>query len=261
MATYVLGDLQGCYATLEALLARIAWDPARDEVWLVGDVVNRGAGSLEALRWARAHAARCVLGNHDLHLLGVAAGVREQRPGDTLDAVLAAPDREELIDWLRARPPLERDGGRLLVHAGLLPEWSLARAEELAAAAGRELAGPGWREFLARYYRRKERERDPVLAGLWAMTMIRVLDAEGRPTRELSDYKGPPAGRPPGSEPWFAWAPAAWPGVRVLFGHWAALGLHTQEGATGLDTGCVWGGALTAYRLEDGAVFQEPSRG
>lgn len=263
MATYVVGDVQGCFATFERLLASFEWRPGRDQVWLAGDLVNRGQGSLEVLRWARAHASVAVLGNHDLHLLAVAAGLREARRGDTLAPILAAPDREALLDWLRARPlvHLARDpsgaGEWLMVHAGLLPSWSRSEALRLAETASARLAGPASAEFLSGLFSRKARARDEVLRATRVLTSIRCVGPSGQP---LDDYKGDLAGRPAGAEPWFDAPGRAWAGqARVLFGHWAALGLHTGREAIGLDSGCVWGRTLSAYRLEDGRVFGAPA--
>lgn len=256
MATYVIGDLQGCMSSCEALLARIEHDPARDELWLAGDLVNRGPRSLDALRWAREAASQVVLGNHDLHLLAVSAGLRRQKKKDTLAPILGAPDREELLEWLRGRPLLVRAQGAVMIHAGLLPEWTLDEAEAQASELSDELRGPGWRGLLERYFAR-QRAKSPLLRALEALTTLRTLDAEGRP---LAGFKGPPAERPAGSEPWFSAPGRRWEGAeRVFFGHWAALGFHEAPGAVGLDSGCVWGKALSAYRLEDDAHFCQPA--
>ena len=262
MATYVVGDLQGCCSTLRALLTSLAFDPERDEAWLVGDLVNRGADSLGALRWAREHASATVLGNHDLHLLAVAAGLREQRRGDTLDEILAAPDREELLDWL-ADQPFHRwvpghsgAPGWLMVHAGILPGWSLKRASRLAERASEALREDR-RGFLKRLFDSKARRRDPLLAAARTLTTLRCVDQEGAP---YGDFKGPPSERPRGTQPWFSAPRRAWAGeCRVLFGHWAALGLRVEEDAVALDSGCVWGRGLSAYRLEDGALVTAPT--
>ncbi|MBL4844520.1 MAG: symmetrical bis(5'-nucleosyl)-tetraphosphatase [Planctomycetes bacterium] len=262
MATYVVGDLQGCNATLRSLLQTLAIDPGSDEVWLTGDLVNRGANSLDALRWAREHAQVTVLGNHDLHLLAVALGIRGQRPGDTLDAILDAPDRDELLDWL-ASQPLHRSAPAqagapawLLVHAGLLPTWTLEEASRLATQASEALRADR-RGFLEGLFDRKARRRDPLLAATRALTTLRCVDDQG----ELyADHKGEPSDRPDGTHPWFSAPTRAWAGqCRVLFGHWAALGLHVGEEAVGLDSGCVWGRGLSAYRLEDGALVTAPT--
>jgi len=259
MATYVVGDLQGCHATLQALLAAVEFSSERDRVWFVGDLVNRGASSLEALRWVRDHGHATVLGNHDLHLLAVGAGIREQRSGDTLSPILKAPDRDELLDWLasqpfvRRSPPLDGRGPDwLMVHAGLLPGWTRDQVTTVARAASHAL-----REdrvgFLEGLFSRKSRRRDPLLGAVRALTTLRCVDQEGD---AFGGHKGAPDQRPPGTYPWFAAPGRAWKGqCRVLCGHWAALGLRVDPEVVSLDSGCVWGRELSAYRLDDGEVF------
>lgn len=263
MAIYAVGDVQGCYRTLERLLARLGFDRRSDRLWLVGDLVNRGPRSLEVLRWAREMGDRvtAVLGNHDLHLLGRAAGTRRAKPKDTLDSVLGARDRDSLLDWLRRRPLLHRDGDRVLVHAGLLPAWTVARAEALAreaeawlrepkADALRALARDGprsWREDLG--------EKDRMRLAVESFTRLRTCGPDGRICRS---FTGAPEQAPDGCLPWFAVPGRSSRGVTVVCGHWAALGLRIEPGLVALDTGCVWGRELTAVRLDDGAVFQEP---
>jgi bis(5'-nucleosyl)-tetraphosphatase (symmetrical) len=265
MATYAVGDVQGCFTTLERLLRRIDFDLRRDRLWLVGDLVNRGPSSLEVLRWAKSMGKSIVvvLGNHDLHLIACGEGVREPRRRDTFDDVLDAPDREALLEWLIGRPFLHREGDFVLVHAGLLPDWSLEEAEALAWEAQEALrsrkryqlleafeeggASLPWSSGLAR----PERLRLAVEA----FTKIRTLRPAGKLCLEFS---GPPREAPEGCLPWFDLC-ALPPGATVLFGHWAALGLHLGRNAIGLDTGCGWGRSLTALRLEDRRVFQEPS--
>lgn len=260
MATWVLGDVHGCFATLEALLARLEVDWDRDRLWLVGDLVNRGPSSLAALRWAKGLSERmgprlvAVLGNHDLRLVACHAGIARPRPRDTLDGVLAAPDREELVGWLASRPLLHREGDTALVHAGLLPGWTLEEGERRARRVEAALAGP-LREALLQP---PPAERpDPVPTGirqaLAAFTLLRTLGADGRPC----PFSGPPAAAPAGCVPWFRAPGRRSEGATVVFGHWAALGLLVEPRLVAVDTGCVWGQRLTAIRLDDRAVVQE----
>jgi len=261
MATYAIGDVQGCHRTLLELLDRISFHPGRDRLWFTGDLVNRGPRSLAVLRWAKDHDGDLVvvLGNHDLHLLGVAAGVARPRRRDTLAEILGATDREPLLAWLRGRPFLHREAGHVLVHAGLLPAWTVAAAEALAGQASAALRGPTARDFLA------EVLQSPAPAGpagdvaraVLALTRLRLCQSDGT---LHEGFSGPPGEAPAGLLPWFAFPErrsAAW---RVIFGHWAALGLVRTPTLLALDTGCVWGGSLTAVRLEDQATFQVPCR-
>lgn len=260
MTTFVLGDIHGCFATLERLLEALRIDWERDRLWLVGDLVNRGPASLETLRWARRTAARLgsrfvsVLGNHDLHLLGRDLGVAAPGRRDTLDEVLAAADRRELVEWLAGRPFVHRDRDALLVHAGLLPTWSRDDAESLGRSAARRLADPGERRGLLE----EMREAEPVSASARAaavFTRVRTLDR----SETLSSFSGTPGSAPAGFRPWFE-LPGRWrEATPVLFGHWAALGLYRGDGVVGLDSGCVWGRALSALRLEDGTIHQQPA--
>jgi bis(5'-nucleosyl)-tetraphosphatase (symmetrical) len=265
MATYAIGDIQGCYATFERLLARVRFG-AGDRLWLVGDLVNRGARSVDVLRRVRALGARAqvVLGNHDLHLIGRHLGVAPRKRRDTLEDVLTAPDGAELCDWLRRQPLVHAEGQWLLVHAGVLPSWSAADAEREARAVEAELSGGAAREFLA--VARREPEHGvrwsaaqtglPRLqTALWILTRLRTLHADGS---LCLDFDGPPDAAPPGCRAWFD-APGRPASPTVVFGHWSALGLHVGAGAIGLDTGCVWGRALTALRLDDRLVFSEPA--
>ncbi len=250
--------------SLRALLARIDYQPGRDRLWLTGDLVNRGPRSLEVLRWARAQgdSIDTVLGNHDLHLLARAAGVAQRRARDTIEDVLAAPDRDDLIEWLRHRALLVRDGDMLMVHAGLLPEWSPDQAVELARDLEAELRGPRWAALLGSWRGAPGSWRSELEPGvrralaLSAMATLRAVNAEGAMRR---DFNGPPAEAPPGCVPWFDHPARRSREARVVFGHWAALGLLLRDDVAALDTGCVWGGKLTALRLDDGAVFQQPA--
>jgi bis(5'-nucleosyl)-tetraphosphatase (symmetrical) len=259
MATYAIGDVQGCRDELETLLDRIGFDPAVDRLWFVGDLVNRGPHSLEALRLVAGlgNAAVVVLGNHDLHLLALARGGARLRSADaTLRPILEAPDRERLLDWLQSRPMLHHDAllDVTMVHAGLAPQWDidLARrcAAELEAALRCEHSG---RLFEAMYGNQPDLWRDDLEGDdrlrfiTNALTRLRVCDVGGR---LLLEFKGPLDGLPAGALPWFRVPDRRWSGARIVCGHWSALGYLDESGVLGLDTGCVWGGALTAQRID-----------
>jgi bis(5'-nucleosyl)-tetraphosphatase (symmetrical) len=261
VARYAIGDIQGCMSSLERLLALIDFSRHRDQLWLVGDLVNRGPRSLDVLRWAidLGPTVTCVLGNHDLHLLGRAAGATQAKPRDTLDAVLAAADSDRLIDWLRHRPLLHADTRHALVHAGLHPKWTVDDAKARAAEIEHELRGPSWRAFLAQIQGPPPRW-DPRLGGsdrwraiLAYLVRARTLKPDGRVE---PDFDGPPSQAPAGCVPWFRFPDRAWTTHTVVFGHWAALGLDLGPHHAGIDTGCVWGKSLTAFRLDDRSVFQ-----
>jgi bis(5'-nucleosyl)-tetraphosphatase (symmetrical) len=265
LATYAIGDIQGCYDTLTRLLGRIRFTPGVDRILLVGDLVNRGPKSLDVLRWAKTHAGsvETVLGNHDLHLIGRLLGTSGPKRRDTLEDVLAAPDRHELLDWLRQRPLLHREGHYTVVHAGFLPTWSTRDAERLAQEAEAALRSDRAREVL-----RATRERGPfrwndALKGLdrlvaifHGFTLTRTCFADGTPNLE---YNASPREAPPGSRPWFEFPSEQRRDTTVIFGHWAALGLHLGGYELGLDTGAIWGNQLTAIRLDDRAIFHEPA--
>lgn len=265
MATYAIGDLQGCYRSLLALLDKIAFKRGTDVLWFVGDLVNRGPHSLECLRFVRdlGSGAICVLGNHDLHLLARAAGVARAGRHDSLDDILRAEDRDELVSWLRHRPLLHASGKAVLVHAGIPPDWSLDTAQSCAAEVSGMLASSDWRALLANMYGDAPNRWSPDLYGherarfiINALTRMRVVDANGHV--DLS-YKGELAEIPAGTRPWFETLDASLDGVFVIAGHWSALGLHLTDRVALIDTGCVWGRSLTAVRLEDRTVFQVPS--
>ena len=260
MATYAIGDVQGCFASLMALLEAIRFDRRRDTLWFTGDLVNRGPDSLEVLRFAAdlGERAVCVLGNHDLHLLAVAHGQRRLRPKDTLRGILEAPDRDALLDWLRHRPLLYRDDDRdiSLIHAGLPPQWTLAEAQRHARALEAELQGPDFVAHLADITHKTCRRwlpsgptqaRRRYTAG--CLTLLRYCRADG--TLGL-EHKGPPGSQPQPYLPWFAVPHRAHAGHELVFGHWASLGGYRAPGLHGLDTACVWGGRLTALCLETG---------
>ncbi len=258
MAVYAIGDVQGCAAALTALLQKIGFDPSQDRLWFTGDLVNRGPDSLDVLRFVHSLGERAVtvLGNHDLHLLAVAEGFAKLKKRDTLDAVLRASDREPLLDWLRSRPLLHHDAslGFVLVHAGLLPQWDLAAAKRLASEAEVALQGFGAREFFRHMYgdlpdhwREDLRGFDRLRVIVNAFTRLRYCDLEGNMDQR---HKGAPGTQPPDLMPWFRVPTRKSRGLRIITGHWSTLGLHREDGVLGLDTGCLWGGALTAARLD-----------
>jgi bis(5'-nucleosyl)-tetraphosphatase (symmetrical) len=263
MATYAIGDIQGCCDALARLLDRLRFDPAQDRLWFTGDLVNRGPQSLQTLRLVRGFgdSAVTVLGNHDLHLLAVAHGGRRGRR-DSIDDILGAPDRDALLDWLRRRPMLHvsADQRIALVHAGLAPQWTLAQARSCAAEVEAALRGDDYPALLANMYGDEPDQWDAALSGLPryrfiinCLTRLRYCDAEGR--IDLKP-KGPPGTQPPGLFPWFSVPRHRWEGATVVSGHWSSLGrVHWPEYAVyGLDTGCVWGRRLTALRVEDGML-------
>lgn len=265
MATYAIGDIQGCYDALQRLLERIGFDPAADRLWIVGDLVNRGPQSVQVLRYMRdlGDAALVVLGNHDLYLLMVAAGDKRRDGADTLFQVLEAPDREELLQWLAQCPLMHVEGDYAVVHAGLLPAWTVTKAQALAAEVSAALTGPEARQFLLHLAGDRPDRWDDALQG-WprlrvivnAMTRMRFCTPDGRMAMR---GKGPPRKAPAGTVPWFD-APDRFSRTHtIVCGHWSALGFHRREGLISLDSGCVWGGKLTAVRLEDGNVFQVPA--
>ena len=263
MSRYLIGDVQGCLEPLQRLVAGLPLE-AGDRIWFTGDLVNRGPDSLGVLRWVRnlGDRALTVLGNHDLHLLCVAAGHARQHRGDTLASILAAPDREELLGWLRHQPLAHLEDSYLLVHAGVLPEWHAAEVRSLAAEVEAVLQGAGHEDFLRVLYGNQPDRWNPELAGVDrlrlvtnALTRLRLCQSDG--TMDFA-HKGELRDAPAGLVPWFDLDPLAMRDHAVLFGHWSALGLVMRERLIGVDTGCLWGRTLTAVRLEDRAVFAVP---
>lgn len=260
MAVYAIGDLQGCLDPLKRLLDRIGFDPGRDRLWFTGDLVNRGPQSLQALRFVRAlgeHAV-AVLGNHDLHLLATAfADSRPRKRRDTLEDILQAPDRDELLEWLRRRPLLHHEAelAFTLVHAGLPPQWDLPAASAAAAELEAVLGGDEYIDFLKVMYGNQPDLWSPELTGVDrlrfivnAFTRMRYVRADG--SLDLHN-KGPVERAAPGLMPWFRFPGRRSAGLRIVFGHWSLLGGASQDGAFSVDTGCVYGGMLTALRLDD----------
>jgi bis(5'-nucleosyl)-tetraphosphatase (symmetrical) len=258
---YAVGDVQGCNDELQTLIARLRFSPDRDRILFVGDLVNRGPASLEVLRFVRSLGdnAIVVLGNHDLHLLAVAFGIRRNRRSDTLDAVLSAPDRDRLLEWLITRPLAHADvsnGDRtdLLVHAGVVPQWSVDTTVALAREVESVLRSDPGRIFDHMYGDEPDRWSDDLGAReklrftINVLTRLRVCTSDGRIDLK---WKGKPP--PPGSsiyQPWFEVEGRKSQQARIIFGHWSALGLVARNGVLGLDSGCVWGGVLTAVDLD-----------
>ncbi len=258
MAVYAIGDIQGCLDELLALLEAIRFDPDEDRLWFVGDLVNRGPQSLETLRFVRDLGERAitVLGNHDLHLLALAAGNHRFQDSDDLRPVLEAPDRDELIHWLRHRPLLHHDPelAFTMVHAGLPPQWDLATAIACAREVEAVIQGPDHVDFFDRMYGNKPNRWDPALEGMdrWrfitnCFTRLRFVTRKGKLKLKL---KGSPGGQKKKYLPWFLHPHRRTRDQRIVFGHWSTLGYSVAENTWGIDTGCLWGGRLTALRLD-----------
>ncbi|HEY8607313.1 MAG TPA: symmetrical bis(5'-nucleosyl)-tetraphosphatase [Noviherbaspirillum sp.] len=261
MSTYAIGDIQGCRPKMTELLERILETDPHARLIFVGDLVNRGPESLATLREVRAlgDRAEVVLGNHDLHLLAVSQGIRPAHRSDTLDDILAAPDRDALLDWLRQRPLALYEDGHLMVHAGVLPQWDAGRTMALASEVETALRGPGWVDFLRTMYGNAPARWDDSLQGpdrlrciVNALTRIRFCAPDG--TMDLASKGATPD--LPGYLPWFEVPGRRTQDVTVVFGHWSTLGLMMRENVISLDTGCLWGGKLSACRLQDRSVVQ-----
>ena len=257
MSTFAIGDVQGCFDELRQLLKKCGFDRKRDRLWFVGDLVNRGPKSLQTLRFVRDLGPRAVtvLGNHDLHLITQYEGFERPRNDDTFQNVLEARDARELVDWLRRRPMMHVQGDCAMVHAGLAPQWTVRKARALAAEVEKALASRNYRDFLANMYGSKPDRWSDALKG-WdrlrvivnAMTRMRYCTVSGK-----MEFRAKGSEPPRGFRRWFE----TYTGKKTMvFGHWSQLGLTIGKRHAGLDSGCVWGGALTALRLEDGKVFQ-----
>ncbi|TBU76377.1 diadenosine tetraphosphatase [Pseudomonas daroniae] len=262
MATYAVGDLQGCLKPLQCLLERVAFDPERDRLWLVGDLVNRGPESLETLRflYRMRDALVCVLGNHDLHLLAVSRNIERLKRGDTLREILEAPDRDDLLDWLRRQALLHYDEQRdmALVHAGIPPQWSMAKALRRAAEVENALRDDAlYPMFLDGMYGNEPARWDKELHGVTRLrvitnyfTRMRFCKADG--TLDLKTKEGPGTA-PAGYSPWFSHKQRKTRGQKIIFGHWASLeGRCDEPGVFALDSGCVWGGSMTLMNIDSG---------
>ena len=265
MATYAVGDIQGCLLPLQQLLASVNFDPQKDKLWLVGDLINRGPHSLETLRfiYAMRDSVITVLGNHDLHLLAVAHGQRKPSRSDTLSEILAADDSVEMLQWLRRQPLLysDKELGFTLVHAGIPPNWNLKQAHQYAREVETVLRSKHYESFLAKMYGNEPNIWSDQLQGVarWRMitnyfTRMRLCNSEGE--LELT-YKGGLNGGPAQYAPWFMHPDRKTSDQKIIFGHWAALEGHAPaDNVYPLDTGCVWGGKMTMMRLEDEQLFQ-----
>ena len=262
MSIYAIGDVQGCYDQLMRVLERAGYDERRDVLWFVGDLVNRGPKSAQTVRFAKSLGERqvTVLGNHDLALLVVAEGIAKAHRSDTFHDILGAPDRDELLAWLRHQKMMHAGEGYAMVHAGLLPQWSVPQALALAREVEAALRGPDYRGFLKQMYGNEPERWSDDLAGydrlrviVNAMTRSRFVTPEG--AMEFRHKKGL-ATAPAGYLPWYDVPGRASRGTAVIFGHWAALGLLLREDVVGLDSGCVWGRELSALRLEDRKLTQ-----
>ena len=271
MTVWAIGDIQGCYDELRELVARLSFSPDRDQLWFTGDLVNRGPRSLDTLRYVRSLGdnAITVLGNHDLHLLAVAyATKRKIKSADTIEDVLDARDRDTLLEWLQSRPLAHFDDTRsvLLVHAGLVPQWSAPTALALAHEVEAALRKDPRALFDEMYGDQPDRWSDSLKGmdrlrfAINALTRLRICTRDGKVDLKM---KGGSKDIQPPFKPWFQWDERESRDVRVIFGHWSALGLVREHGVVGLDTGCVWGGALTALNVDDleAEPVSQPCRG
>jgi bis(5'-nucleosyl)-tetraphosphatase (symmetrical) len=266
MALYAIGDVQGCYDELMTLLEVIQFNAATDTLWFTGDIVNRGPKSLEMLRFVKGlgEKAVTVLGNHDLHLLAVACGHSKLRKDDTLKSILTADDRDELLLWLRTRPVLHRDAdlGIYLLHAGLPPQWTMEQVEQHAMELEDMLRGVRYEKYFQNMYGNKPARWKSSLSG-WdrlrfitnCFSRLRYVDTDGR---LVLGAKGPMGSQPKQCIPWFQHPARCTKEAVIVFGHWSTLGFYHSDGVIALDSGCLWGGKLTAVRLDNPAGVIEP---
>jgi len=271
MATWAVGDIQGCLEPLQRLLERAGFDWERDWLWSVGDIINRGSDCLGTLRFLYQHRdrVRMVLGNHDLHLLAVAAGARKTNRSDTLKKILAAPDREEMLAWLQHQPLLHREQNVTMVHAGIPPQWTVDEAAERAREVESVLRGPDARDFFSAMYGNRPDRWSPELKGTKRLrvitnyfTRMRYCSVDGRldlASKGPLESPGGPAADDPTIDAWFRHPTRKSRNDRIIFGHWASLQGRTDDtNAIGLDTGCVWGNAMTLYNVDSGERVTEP---
>lgn len=268
MADWAIGDIQGCYKELRKLCKKINYKPGQDRLWLVGDLVNRGPKSLDVLRYLSdlGDSAVVVLGNHDLHLLAIRAGATSPKNGDTLEALLQAKDADSQLDWLQAQPLIKahEDGQHVMLHAGLSPQWTVEEALQYGAEVQQVLASKQAAKYFKKMYGNEPLLWSDDLDGpdRWrfitnTLTRVRYCHIDGR--LELK-HKGPPETASTDTiKPWYDWRPLGEP-QRLITGHWSALGLRQTNQHVSLDTGCVWGGELTAYCLQTEAFVQVKSK-
>lgn len=260
MAVYLIGDVQGCMPALHRLTQRIAYSPSRDTLYFLGDLVNRGSDSVGVLRWVMQQmekgSAHALLGNHDLHLLACAAGIRQPKPDDTLGNVLQAPDSARLLHWLRHLPVAIYHHHVLMVHAGILPQWSVLKALSYADEVHAALRGADAVDYLRSMYGNHPQQWCDSLTGTERIrvlfnvfTRMRFCAFDGTLNLEA---KGTPEDAPYGFRPWFSFPERTARHTRMAFGHWSALGTYIRGNVMAIDSGCVWGGALTALRIDDG---------
>ncbi|MES2504315.1 MAG: symmetrical bis(5'-nucleosyl)-tetraphosphatase [Myxococcota bacterium] len=265
MVTYAIGDIQGCYKTFSRLLKRINFDASSDKLWLAGDLINRGPKSLDILRFVKdlGDSAVPVLGNHEIYLMALHYGVMASEKPHTMHEILNAPDAHELVEWVRTWPLMRVQGLHVLVHAGLIPCWSVQQARREASAIESILQSEHLPEFLAYAYAHQDsswheglQDFERQALALHAFVHMRLcIDKQ----RLLFGFSGEPKDAPAGSLPWFMIPGRESIDHQILFGHWSALGLRAFANCVALDSGCVWGQSLSAYRLEDGAIFVEAS--
>jgi bis(5'-nucleosyl)-tetraphosphatase (symmetrical) len=262
MATYAIGDIQGCFHAFTALLTRLQFDAKQDRLWLVGDIINRGSGSLEVLRWCYQHqeSLNIVLGNHDLHALAVVHNLKSAHKHDTLQASIHAPDSDALFNWLRHQKLFHIENEYVMVHAGLFPQWTVEQAACLASEVECALQAHDYHDFLANMYGNSPNVWHDKLMGMDrlraitnAMTRMRVCTPQGEMEFE---FKGELQDVPSGYIPWFDAPFRQSHTAKIICGHWSALGLQQRENVFALDTGCLWGGQLTAMCLETRAITQ-----
>ncbi|MEO1956697.1 MAG: symmetrical bis(5'-nucleosyl)-tetraphosphatase [Methylophilaceae bacterium] len=266
MATYAIGDIQGCYHAFQALLKRIKFNLEKDTLWLAGDIINRGSGSLAVLRWCYQHRdhIQMVLGNHDLHAIAIAHGIRKLSRSDTLQPIFDAPDADVLLTWLRHQPLMVANDDYVMVHAGLLPQWQLSDALAYAKEVEAALQGDAYVNFLANMYGNSPNVWHNHLRGYCRLRAITNVMTRMRVCMEGGaldfDFKGQLADVPEGLVPWFDLPGRASRNQQLIVGHWSALGLYQRENITALDTGCLWGGKLTAMCLETKKITQVDSQ-